>query len=88
MLAWILAQAPSGGLEWTEVLSSASPIGMLAIFIGALAAGKLILPREVESRDKRILQLEVERDEWKQMALSALTVGERVVSVAESKDRA
>jgi hypothetical protein len=88
MLAWILAQAPSGGLEWTEVLSSASPIGMLAIFIGALATGKLILPREVENRDKRILQLEVERDEYKQMAFRALNVGERVVSVAESRDRA
>ena len=39
------------------------------------------------SRDKRILQLEVERDEYKQMAFRALNVGERVVSVAEARDR-
>ena len=88
MFAWFIAQAPTGGYEWAELLSSASPGLMLAIFIVALSAGKIILPREVESRDKRILQLEVERDEYKQMAFRALNVGERVVSVAEQRDRA
>jgi cell division protein FtsL len=88
MLAWFTAQEPTSGFQWAEVLSSASPAFMLAIFIIAMSMGKIVLPREVESRDKRILQLEVERDEYKQMAFRALNVGERVVSVAEQRDRA
>jgi cell division protein FtsL len=88
MLAWFTAQEPTTGFQWAEVLSSASPAFMLAIFIVALSTRRLILPREIDDRDKRILQLEVERDEYKQMAFRALNVGERVVSVAESRDRA
>lgn len=88
MIAWFTAQEPVSGFQWAEVLSSASPAFMLAVFIIAMVAGKIVLPREVDSRDKRILQLEVERDEYKQMAFRALNVGERVVSVAEQRDRA
>ena len=88
MFAWFAAQVPVDGFQWAEVLSSASPAFMLAIFIFALSTRRLILPRELDDRDKRILQLEVERDEYKQMAFRALNVGERVVSVAEAKDRA
>jgi cell division protein FtsL len=87
MFAWLAAQAPTGGFEWAELLSSASPAFMLAIFIVALSTRRLILPRELDDREKRILQLEVERDEYKQMAFRALNVGERVVSVAEQRDR-
>lgn len=88
MFNWLVAQAPTNGFEWASLLSSASPALMLAIFILALSTRRLILPREIDDRDKRILQLEVERDEYKQMAFRALNVGERVVSVAESRDRA
>lgn len=99
MFAWLTAQEPTSGFQWAEVLSSASPAFMLAVFIIAMVMGKIVLPREVESRDqrilqieaerdKRILQLEVERDEYKQMTFTALQVGERVVSVAEQRDRA
>lgn len=87
MFNWLTAQAPAGGFEWAGVLSTASPAFMLAIFIIALSTKRLILPRELDARDKRILQLEVERDEYKQMAFRALNVGERVVSVAEARDR-
>jgi cell division protein FtsL len=87
LLALLTAQEPTSGFQWAEVLSSASPAFMLAIFIIALSTRRLILPRELDDRDKRILQLEVERDEYKQMAFRALNVGERVVSVAESRDR-
>jgi cell division protein FtsL len=87
MPAWFTAQDPVTGFQWAEVLSSASPALMLAIFILALSTRRLILPREIDDRDKRILQLEVERDEYKQMAFRALNVGERVVSVAEQRDR-
>jgi cell division protein FtsL len=87
MFAWFAAQEPTTGFQWAEVLSSASPAFMLAIFIIALSTRRLILPRELDDRDKRILQLEVERDEYKQMAFRALKVGERVVSVAEQRDR-
>lgn len=87
MFEWLAAQEPTSGFQWAEVLSSASPAFMLAIFIVALSTRRLILPRELDDRDKRILQLEVERDEYKQMAFRALNVGERVVSVAEQRDR-
>jgi cell division protein FtsL len=91
LLAWFTAQEPTSGFQWAEVLSSASPAFMLAIFIIALSTRRLVLPRELDElrteRDKRILQLEVERDEYKQMVFRALNVGERVVSVAESRDR-
>ena len=87
MFNWLVAQAPTNGFEWAGLLSSASPALMLAIFILALSTRRLILPREIDDRDKRILQLEVERDEYKQMAFRALNVGERVVSVAEARDR-
>jgi hypothetical protein len=88
MFAWFTAQEPSSGFEWAGVLSSASPAFMLAVFIIAIVMGKIVLPREVESRERRILQLELERDEFKKMAFAALNVGERVVSVAEQRDRA
>lgn len=88
MLNWLVAQAPTNSFEWAGLLSSASPAFMLAIFILALSTRRLVLPRELDDREKRILQLEVERDEYKQMAFRALNVGERVVSVAESRDRA
>lgn len=87
MLDWFAAQEPTSGFQWVEILSSASPAFMLATLIIALSTRRLILPRELDERDKRILQLEVERDEYKQMAFRALQVGERVVSVAE-RDRA
>ena len=88
IVASITAQEPTTGFAWAEVLSSASPAFMLAILIVALSTRRLILPRELDDRDKRILQLEVERDVYKQMEFRALKVGERVVSVAVSKDRA
>ena len=87
MFNWLVAQAPTSGFDWAGVLSTASPAFMLAIFILALSTRRLVLPRELDERDKRILQLEAERDEYKQMAFRALNVGERVVSVAEARNR-
>jgi cell division protein FtsL len=87
MFDWFAAQEPTSGFQWAEILSSASPAFMLAIFIIALSTRRLILPRELDDRDKRIRELETERDEYKMMVFRALNVGERVVSVAEQKDR-
>lgn len=58
---------------------------MLAIFIIALLRKWLILPRELADRDQRIIQLEGERDEFKEMAYKALRIGERVSQVTEQQ---
>jgi cell division protein FtsL len=78
---------PAVGLDYAGLLSSASPALMLAIFIVALSTRRLILPRELDNCEKRVRELEGERDEFKAMAFRALNVGERVVSVAEERGR-
>lgn len=69
--------------EAASALASASPAVMLAMFIFALLRKWLILPRELAQRDKRIAQLEHERDEFKEMAYKALRIGERVTKATE-----
>lgn len=69
------------------VLTSASPIGMLAVFVIALSSGKLVLPRELDNRDTRIAQLETELDQYREVAFRALRVGEKATSHAEERDR-
>ncbi len=84
----LLSQSMGGNsTDFLAVLSSASPIGMLAVFVIALSTGKLVLPRELDNRDKRIAQLEAETDQYKAVAFSALTIGERATGVAEERDR-
>jgi len=84
----MLGQAMGGsGTDFLAVLTSASPIGMLAVFVIALSTGKLVLPRELDNRDKRIAQLEAETNQYKELAFGALRVGERVTSRAEERDR-
>lgn len=87
--AMVQAPAPAGNglLDMAGTIADASPPVMLAIFILVLLRGWLVLPREVEYRDKRIAELERERDEYKDMAFRALNVGERVVSAAEERTR-
>lgn len=74
-------------LDAAGILADASPALMLAIFVIALLRRWLVLPRELDDRDRRIAELETERDEYKTMAFRALNVGERVVSVAEERAR-
>ena len=88
----MIAQPPDQGaaegfLGFASVLADASPALMLAIFILALSRGWLVLPRELENRDKRIVELGAERDEYKRMAFRALDVGERITTVAEERNR-
>ncbi len=84
----LLSQSMGGnGTDFLAVLTSASPIGMLAVFVIALSTGKLVLPRELDNRDKRVAQLETELDQYKELAFSALRVGERATSHAEERDR-
>ena len=68
-------------------LATASGPVMLGIVLLALLRGWLVLPREVEARDKRVTELIGERDEYKDMAFKAVGLGERVVSVAEERGR-
>ncbi len=84
----LLSQAMGGsGTDILAVLTGASPIGMLAIFVIALSTGKLVLPRELDNRDKRVAQLEAELDQYKTLAFGALKIGERVTSAAEGRAR-
>lgn len=73
--------------DFAGFLADASPAVMLAMFIIALLRRWLVLPRELDDRDKRITELEEERDEFKTMAFQALKVGERVASAVEGRGR-
>ena len=68
-----------------ETLTTASPVGLFAIFIIALLRRWLVLPREVDERDKRIRELEHERDEYKNMVLKTLELGERLTDERERR---
>lgn len=76
-----------GFLDFAGTLAGASPALMLAIFIIALLRRWLVLPRELDDRDRRIAELERERDQFKTMTFRLLNVGERVVGAAEERDR-
>jgi hypothetical protein len=76
-----------GFLDFAGTLADASPALMLAIFIIALLRRWLVLPRELDDRDRRIAELERERDQFKTMTFRLLNVGERVVGAAEERDR-
>lgn len=80
---WLAQAAPSGHNDLLSLLTNASPLGLFAIFIVALLKRWLILPREIDEKDKRIAQLESERDEYKGMAFRALDIGERITSATE-----
>lgn len=83
----LLSQSMGGsGTDFLAVLTGASPIGLIGIFVIALSTGKLVLPRELDNRDKRIAQLEAELDQYKTLAFGALKIGERVTSAVE-RDR-
>lgn len=73
--------------DFATFLADASPAVMLAIFILALLKRWLVLPRELDDRDKRVVELEGERDEYKNIAFRALNVGERVASAVEDRGR-
>lgn len=86
----LAAQQPSNVdtvtlFDLAGTLASASPPLMLAIFIFAMLRGWLVLPREITARDKRIMELKEERDEYKLMAFRAVGLGERVASAAEQR---
>lgn len=73
----------SSAIDVATLLADASPAVMFALFIFALLRGWLVLPREVTLRDKRIAELEAERNEYRLMTFRALNVGERVAAVVE-----
>lgn len=76
------------GVDFANLLASASPVTLIALFVIALLKRWLILPREIDEKDKRIDQLESERDEYKGMAFRALDIGERITSATEQhRDR-
>lgn len=79
---------PADGVDLANLIASASPVSLIALFVVALLKRWLVLPREVDEKDKRIAQLEGERDEYKAMAFRALDIGERVTTATEQhRDR-
>ena len=77
-----------------ELLGNATPVTLFVVLIFALLKGWLILPdkiadqeKRLEDRDKRIVELVDEKDEFKEMAFRALNIGERVADVHDNKGR-
>ena len=87
MIYFVLAQGgdPTNAINFAELLSNASPALMLALFIVALQRRWLVLPREIDYRDQRIVELEQERDEYRGMVFQALKLGETVVEAANDR---
>lgn len=96
--ALIAVEAQTTGLDFVSLLPTAGPSLMLAIFIVSLSTRRLILPRELDlalerlaneekRHAERVAEVIKERDEYKAMAFDALRIGERVVSVAEERQR-
>lgn len=84
---WMLQVPVIPGMDIAGTLASASPALMLAIFIIALSTKRLILPRELDVANARILELEKERDEYKHMAFRTLELGERAVGAVGERGR-
>lgn len=78
---------PDSLIDLASVLANASPALMLAILIIALLRRWLVLPRELDDRDRRITELEKERDEYKLLLFRVVNVGERVTAAAEERGR-
>ena len=78
---------PSGFSGLAETIGSASPAVMLAMFIIALIRRWFVLPRELDQCQKRIAELEKERDEYKVMLFRALDVSERITTAVEERSR-
>lgn len=78
---------PPSVFDFAGTLASASPAVMLAIFIIALSTRRLVLPRELDVANARIVELERERDEYKGMALRTLETAERVASAVNERGR-
>lgn len=70
-------------IQLGELIANASPVALFGLFIASLLKGWLVLPRELQARDKRIIELARERDEFKAMAYKTLNISERFVSVTE-----
>lgn len=79
------AAAAGDFLDALAPIADASPAVMLAAFVIALWRRWLILPRELDTCQARLAELETERDEWKRMTLDALTAAERVTSAVERR---
>jgi hypothetical protein len=70
-------------LQLAKDAANLSPAAIFVLIIVAILRNKIVLPRELEERDRIIAELKKERDEYKQLTFQALHVGERAVHAAE-----
>jgi hypothetical protein len=82
VMMWILSQEETS-FNFAQFLADASSPVLLGIFVIALLRRWIILPRELDSARADIDELKRERDEYKNLAIRALSVGERVTNVVE-----
>ena len=74
-------------LDTATLIGNLSPIGMVAMALLALVKGWVVTARELRDRDATIERLLRERDEWQRVAVKAISLSERTVSIAEEADR-
>ncbi len=77
----------AGDLDLLNLVTNASPVALFALLVLALMRRWFVLPREVDERDKRIAQLEEERDKYEALLFKAVDLTERVATVAESREK-
>jgi hypothetical protein len=76
---------PKVAIDLVSWLANSSPAVIFIVVLVALSRGWLVLPRELTARDARIVELTAEKNEYKNMALQAVGLGERVINAAEKR---
>ena len=74
-------------VELGRLIGGLSGPAVTALVVMALVKGWLILPRELNTAEKRIEELKGERNEFRNLLYKALNIGERAASAAEDRDR-
>ena len=76
----VVAVVGAGGLvEIMRLADSVTTVGLLVVIVAAFVRGWVVTPREVHVQTELAARLLKERDEWQDVALRAVTVGERTV---------
>jgi cell division protein FtsL len=70
-------------VDLAKMLADLDTVVIFALFIIAMLRRWLILPRELDRAEKRIEELQREKDEYKSMAFRAVGLGERLADAAK-----
>lgn len=68
-----------------DLISNGGAIGLLAFFLVAGFKGWVVWGRELERETERRLEIEKERDDWRELALKGTSLAQSLTEVTERK---